>query len=213
MARLMDLDALLSFLVRRKFKFKIGSPTPGDGNCLLHCILQNIEYYRSRGLWRGEVPSSVNELRAKVIEFMKSRKHHYIGYTKENGQYVDGSHTETTFDELINDQEKPNSYCDEEGFFVAALAEYLDVTLQIVITSIETPVIPDGTGGPIQKVNYGEDRVKFCAALLRDEDRRTGHYQFIYEDDENEEEETLTAVQDSVSTRGNYIDKEAVEAV
>ena len=150
----------------------------------------------------------MNVLRAKVIEFMKSRKHLYIGYISGNGQYINGSHTETSFADLIKDQEKPNSYCDEEGFFVAALAEYLDVTLQIVVTSVETPVIPDGTGGPIQKINYREDRLKFCAALLQEEDRRTGHYQFIFEHDEEEEEETVTAVQDSVSTRGNYIDNE-----
>ena len=213
MGSLMDLDTLRSFLVRRKFKFKIGSTTPGDGNCLLHCIIQNMEYYRGRGLWRGEIPSSVNELRAKVIEYMKSRKNLYVGYTNNNGQYIDGSHTETTFDDLIKDQEKPNSYCDEEGFFVAALAQYLDVTIQIVITSIETPVIPDGTGGPIQKVNYTEDRIMFCAALLRDENRRTGHYQFIFEDNEKEEEETMTASQESVSTRGKYIDNEMCSEV
>ena len=202
MANLTDLDTLLAFLVKRNFKFKIGLASRADGNCLLHCFLQNIEFYRSRGLWRGYIPSSVNDLRAKVIEFMKSRKHLYVGHTNENGQYIDGSHTETTFDALIRDQQKLNSYCDEEGFFVAALCQYLDVTLQVVITSIDTPVIPDGTGGPIQKINYGEDRIKFCAGLLRDEERRTGHYQFIFEDDDAGGEGTVMDAQQNMSMSG-----------
>ena len=71
---------------------------------------------------------------------------------------------------------------------MSAACQYLDVELIIVITSIDSPIIPDGTGGPIQRINSGQ-RLKFCAGLIRDEVRRTGHYQFIYENDQGEEEE------------------------
>ena len=188
MTNLMDIEILRSFLQRKKLKFKIGPATIGDGNCLIDCLFENIKHFKSQGLWTREVPSSFDVFRANVVEFMKAQKHLYLGYTNEDGIYNDGTHTEATFKALIDDQSKPYSYCDEEGFFVSAACQYLDVELIIVITSIDSPIIPDGTGGPIQRINSGQ-RLKFCAGLIRDEVRRTGHYQFIYENDQGEEVE------------------------
>ena len=170
---LLDLRPLANFIVDRELQFQIGKePTKADGNCFLNAILQNLKYLESLGLWKNrKTPSSVLELRKEVILFMKQNKRDYIEA---------GSHDEESFDRLLSIQQRNYEYTDEEGYFVEATAKYLNVELVILIPSLSnSPILPSGCGGPVQRINAGEDRLRCCLGLLRDEARRTGHYQFI----------------------------------
>ena len=169
---LMDLRPLQTFLIERNLKFEIGEEaTVGNGDCFLNGTIQNLNYFAARGLWNKEIPSSSKELRLEVINYMKSNKMDYIR---------SGSHDEKNFEKLIESQRQNYAYTDEEGYFVRATAEFLDVEIVIVIPSIQTPVLDSGCGGPLQRINVGNgDKLRLCFGLLRDETRRTGHYQFI----------------------------------
>ena len=192
-----DLRVLQAFLLRRKLKYRVGSKTKADGSCMLHSLIQNMFFFSRLGLWSKEIPASVHDLRRRVIEFMLSRKRHYIGYKDTDGNEVHGPLNEESFARLIADQSKENSYCDEEGFFVEAACLLLDVEFEIVVTSIDTPVLHSGLGGPVQRINSGEGRLVFCAGLIRDDQRKTGHYQFIIKDDRETREEENSLDPDS----------------
>lgn len=186
---LMDLRVLFTFLLQRKLKYRVGTErTRGDGSCFLHMLIQNMKHFCEIGLWTKSIPSSVHELRRDIIQFMEDHKKEYLGYYNDLGQFVNGSHDEKTFRILIEDQAQKNSFTDEEGFFVQAACRYLEIELVIVLTSIQSAVIPSGLGGPVQRINAGDDKLKFCAGLIRNEQMRTGHYQWIYEDERGESE-------------------------
>ena len=183
-----DLRILKTFLLRRKFKYKIGSVTAADGSCLLNVLLQNMRFFSRLGLWTREIPT-VQELRRQIIQFMLSRKNHYIGYKDSHGNEVQGPLDEDSFERLIADQSRDNAYCDEEGFFIEAACIYLNIEFEVIVTSIDSPVLQNGLGGPIQKINAGDGRLVFCAGLIRDDLRRTGHYQFIIKDSDEAQQE------------------------
>merc|ERR1712079_306409 len=88
---------------------------------------------------------------------------------------------------LIEDQSRASAHADEDGYFVSSACKYLDVELVVVIDSITSPILRSGMGGPVQKINSSPERIKFSVGLLRDEGRRDGHYQFIYENIEGSE--------------------------
>ena len=179
-----DLRILKMFLLRRNFKYKIGSLTAADGSCLLHALIQNMRFFAQLGLWTKEIPN-VQELRKQIIQFMLSRRNHYVGCRDSHGNEVHGPLDEDSFNRLIADQSRESAYCDEEGFFVEAACLYLNIELEVVVTSIDTPVLQNGLGGPIQKINAGDGKLVFCAGLIRDDLRKTGHYQFIIKDTDN----------------------------
>ena len=183
-----DLRILKTFLLRRKFKYKIGSLTAADGSCLLNVLIQNMRFFSRLGLWTGEIPT-VQELRRQIIQFMLSRKNHYIGYKDSHGNEVQGPLDEDSFERLIADQSRDNAYFDEEGFFIEAACIYLNIEFEVIVTSIDSPVLQNGLGGPIQKINAGDGRLVFCAGLIRDDLRRTGHYQFIIKDSDEAQQE------------------------
>ena len=183
-----DLRILKTFLLRRKFKYKIGSLTAADGSCLLNVLLQNMRFFSRLGLWTGEIPTA-QELRRQIIQFMLSRKNHYIGYKDSHGNEVQGPLDEDSFERLIADQSRDNAYCDEEGFFIEAACIYLNIEFEVIVTSIDSPVLQNGLGGPIQKINAGDGRLVFCAGLIRDDLRKTGHYQFIIKDSDEAQQE------------------------
>ena len=173
-----DLNILFSFLHQRKFKYRVGPErTRADGSCFCHMILQNMKHFAKMGVWKKKIPKSVHELRRDIIKYMTSNKQEYL---------INGTHDEVSFQRLIKDQSQMNSYTDEEGFFIQAAARFLDVEIQIVVTSIQTPVIESGTGGPIQRINAGGNKIQFCAGLIRNEQVRTGHYQWIIADERGE---------------------------
>ena len=177
----MDLSILHRFLLRKKLKFKIAKErTRGDGNCFLYSLWQNMIFYSERGEWLKDIPRDINDFRAEIINYMINNKDQYI---------KDGPMTEEQFDSLILDQSRKFAWTDEDGYFVLGAAQFLDVEIQIVVTSIDTPVIPSGVGGPLQKLNRGNgDKLKFSMGLIRN-DVGAGHYQFILEDPSGESEE------------------------
>lgn len=183
-----DLRILKTFLLRRNFKYKIGSLTAADGSCMLNALIQNMRFFARLGLWTKEIPT-VHELRRQIIQFMLSRKNHYVGYRDSQGNEVPGPLDEGSFDRLIADQSRESAYCDEEGFFVEAACLHLDIEFEVVVTSIDSPVLQNGLGGPIQKINAGGERLVFCAGLIRDDLRKTGHYQFIIKDSDEAQHE------------------------
>ena len=169
-----DLNILFSFLHQRKLKYRVGPErTRADGSCFCHMILQNMKHFANMGLWKKKIPKSVHELRRDIIDYMTSHKQEYL---------VNGTHDEVSFQRLIKDQSQMHSYTDEEGFFIQAAARFLDVEIQIV----QTPVIDSGTGGPIQRINAGSNKIQFCTGLIRNEQVRTGHYQWIIADERGE---------------------------
>ena len=75
-----------------------------------------------------------------------------------------------------------------------------DICTEVVVTSIDSPVLQNGLGGPIQKINAGDGRLVFCAGLIRDDLRKTGHYQFIIKDSDEVQQEHNNS--DSDPSRG-----------
>ena len=182
-----DLKVLHTFLLERKLKYRIGpEKTRADGSCFLDMLLQNMKHLAKAGKWNKHIPSSVHALRSIFIDFMKLNKQDYVGFVNSDGNFVGGPLNEEQFEKLIDDQSRKNAHTDEEGFFVHCATKYLDVELVIVVTSIDSPVIHSGVGGPVQRINAGNDRPVFCAGLIRNETIRDGHYQFIYEHKEGE---------------------------
>ena len=167
-----DISKLHRFLLMKKLKFKIGlGRTRGDGDCFLHGMRQNLLHFAKLGLWQGEIPANADILRKEGIKQLKKDRNKLVN---------NGPLTEEQFQSLIASQSKKHSFTDEEGYFVRAVCEHLNVELQIVVTSIDSEVIPSGLGGPLQRINVGDgDKFKFALGLIRDEERRTGHYQFI----------------------------------
>ena len=158
----MDLSILFQVIKERGLKYKIGTTTPGDGNCFLTMILQNILYYKNAGRWTGRVPRDVDELRSWTIQNMKDNYELYVG--------PNCPLTDEEFKKLIDTQSKLDAECDEEGYFVAACCRMLNVELTIIKT-LGDPVIP---------INRGVDQITFSCGFIRNESSLTGHYQFIY---------------------------------
>ena len=181
-----DLNILFTFIFQRKFKFRVGPErTRADGSCFCHMLLQNMKHFYKLGVWKKNIPKSVHELRRDIVNYMKLNKKEYLGYWNQD-KFIEGTHDEASFQRLIEDQSRLDSYTDEEGFFVAAAARFLDIEIKIVVTSIQTPVIDSGAGGPIQRINAGGNKIVFCAGLIRNEQVRTGHYQWIIADERGE---------------------------
>ena len=201
-----DLNLLHLCLLRHKLKFRIGRErTRADGNCFLHMIIQNCRHFHKLGLWNKTLPSCVHKLRADVISWMISRKGEFTGEFKD-GRYIEGPLTEDQFNKLIESQSVENTYTDEEGYFVWSCCRLLEISLQIVVTSIGGPLIPSGVAGPVQKINSedGDGRLMFSCGLLRDEERRTGHYQFIFEDDRGEDSTFIAPDDLNNQTQGQH---------
>ena len=171
-----DISKLHRFLLMKKLKFKIGlARTRGDGDCFLHGMRQNILHFAKLGLWNGEIPTNADTLRKEGIKQLKKDRNKLVNDGNNNGPL-----TEEQYERLIISQSKKHSFTDEEGYFVRAVCEHLNVELQIVVTSNNSNVIPSGLGGPLQRINVDDgNKFKFALGLIRDEERRTGHYQFI----------------------------------
>ena len=86
----------------------------GDGNCYLHSILQNLNHHYA--VWPHDIPATVDELRKQTIDFMIENKYFYT-------EIEDAPMTDEQFEELIRDQSMPNSYTDEDGWFIEVSVE------------------------------------------------------------------------------------------
>ena len=187
---IMDLSTLHKVIKDRGLPYRIGARTPGDGNCFLSSILQNILHCVSLGTWPPDVhvPVSVDDLRVMAINHMVSNKSNYVGQREVNGRREDGPMTNEQFNRLIAAQSRLDSYCDEDGFMVQAVCQCLDVELTIVQTNISSNILASGLGGPVKIINKSENvnnpRLKFYVGFIRNnnQDGGSGHYQFIYHD-------------------------------
>ena len=188
----MDLRKLHKVIRDRGLQFKIGAITPGDGNCFLSSILQNILHCVSLGTWPSDVPvpDSVDDLRDMGVNHMISNKSKYVGQQLVDGRLEDGPLTDEQFNSLIASQSKLDAYCDEEGFMVESICKCLNVELTIVITNITSEIIRSGVGGPVQIINKDENnqRLKFSVDFIRNNNQEAGHYQFIFENASGEQE-------------------------
>ena len=79
-----------------------------------------------------------------------------------------------------------------QGVFVSAACKMLNIELVIVVTNISTPIIPSGLGGPVQRINAGNDRLIFATGLIRNRSG-SGHYQYLLEGAENEPDQIDTS--------------------
>ena len=187
---IMDLSTLHKVIKDRGLPYRIGARTPGDGNCFLSSILQNILHCVSLGTWPPDVhvPVSVDDLRVMAINHMVSNKSNYVGQREVNGRREDGPMTNEQFNRLIAAQSRLDSYCDEDGWMVQAVCQCLDVELTIVHTNISSDILTSGLGGPVKIINKSEDdnspRLKFYVGFIRinNQEGGSGHYQFIFHD-------------------------------
>ena len=187
-----SLKHLHTLINEHKLPFRIGNEeTPGDGNCFLASILQNLIYLKDIGVWKKPIPADVDVLRASIIEFMKTNREHWTRprYDSKTKTYSDGPFSQTfetadiQFDQLIGGQEKEDAWTDQEGFMVEATALYLDCQIYILQTGIEGPVTSEGLSGPLQIINKSEEETKpkLNVGLIKDAEGYNGHYQFIFE--------------------------------
>ena len=190
----MNLSKLHKVIRDRGLPFKIGPRTPGDGNCYLSSILQNILHCVSLGTWPSDVPvpTSVDEMRVMGVNHMVANKSNYVGQKLVEGRLVDGPLTNEQFNSLIASQSKLDAYCDEEGFMVESICQCFNVELTIVLTNITSEILRSGVGGPVQIINKSEDdnnpRLKFSVGFIRNNNQEAGHYQFILRHDAGEQE-------------------------
>ena len=189
----LSLKHLHDLIVQHKLPFKISEEeTPGDGNCFLSAVLQNLIFLKEKKIWTGNIPEDVDELRASVISFMKSNRSYWTRprFNDEINAYQDGPFSKNfqtaddQFDQLIFNQEKHDAWTDEEGFMVEATALYLDCQINIINTGIQGQINEEGTSGPLQIINKSEGRTILNMGLIKDLDTSNGHYQFIYPDQE-----------------------------
>ena len=187
----LSLRHLHQLIITHNLPYKIGEEeTPGDGNCFLSAVLQNLISLKDNKLWEKQIPDDVDELRAQVIEFMKTEREYWTRprYNSTNNLFEDGPFSkdidiaDTQFDELISLQEKHDAWTDEEGFMVEATALFLECQINVLQTGIQGHVTADGISGPLQIINKSirNEKPILNLGLVKDLENHNGHYQFIY---------------------------------
>ena len=190
---MLDLQILRDFLLGRGvgLKLAVGDATEPDGTCFLHSIRQNMLHLEKKGLWSGIIPDSAEELRSLVIQFMSANRKLWTRpcYNMETGMYQDPPLDDVKFNDLIEQQAKPHTWTDKDGYFVQGCCVFLDIQLHIVLPNIPGPILESGLGGPYQIINKSfispEEQHVFYVGLIQD-GRDNGHYQFLYKIDGEE---------------------------
>ena len=124
---ILDLRILENFIKEKGLGLCVGAPTPPDGSCFLHSCRQTMVHLKNLGRWAGDIPE-VEELRAKVIEFMKQNQHLWTRpqFNEDLGIFQDAPYEEDDFRQLIKDQSRPRAWTDRDGVFVQATTKYLN---------------------------------------------------------------------------------------
>ena len=179
-----NLQILREFLLSRNIDLVVGDEeTPGDGSCFIHACIQNMVYLESIGQWNRPIPTSSEELRAEVIQFMKERRSYWTRprFNEETGVMQDAPMEEDDFKDLITDQARERAWTDNNGIFVEALCLYLDIQLDIICPNVGGPILQSGLAGPYLIINKSGStpRVTFYVGLLKDDQMYNGHYQFL----------------------------------
>ena len=182
-----DIRILSDFLRVRgvTLNLAVGDPTEADGTCFLHAMRQNMLHLKKRGQWSGPIPESAEHLRSLVVRFMSANRELWTRpcYNLETGVYQDAPLDDEQFNNLLEQQAKPHTWTDKDGYFVQGTCIYLDVQLHIVLPSIPGPILESGLGGPYQIINKdflsSDEQSVFYVGLIQDQ-RDNGHYQFLY---------------------------------
>ena len=133
-----DLKILDAFIKKHGLDYIIGPTTKADGSCYLWSLKQNMEFCRRKGTWNRPVPDDVEMFRLEIIGDMVKNKKFWTEprFNPDIGRFSDPPLTEETFQKLIEDQEKPRAYTDNQGFFVLASCLYLDIELHVLNTGV-----------------------------------------------------------------------------
>ena len=178
-----DLSILQRAINQRNLAYKIGDFTPANGDCFLNGLKQNFDYFRALKL-TDKNPQSIDEMRRKTIGFMMQNKSFFVGQENSEGIFQPGPLNEETFCLLIENQKRPGSYTDQDGWFVLSCCQMYDIELRILQTNVDSPIVASGMCGPLVTINRAEDdsRLVCHLGLIKDEANPdgVGHYQFIY---------------------------------
>ena len=185
-----DLRILDAFIKKHGLDYIIGPKTKADGSCYLWSLKQNMEFYRRKGIWNKSVQEDVEMLRLEIVGDMVKNKKFWTEprFNSDIGRFSDPPLTEESFQQLIEDQEKERAYTDNQGLFVLASCLYLDIELHVLNTGVGGPIDEGGIRGPLQIINKAaenEDRVVFHVGLLKDSQHLSGHFQFIFKTELN----------------------------
>ena len=184
MSRLTNLKVLADFLRERNLDLEVGEATEANGSCFLCSCHQSMVHLSSIGMWTKEIPD-VEVLRQQVIQFMTSNKSLWTRpqFNQHLNIWQDAPYEEDQFREILKDQSRERAWADQDGVFVQATCQFLNIQLDIVLPYTPGPIIPSGLGGPYQIVNKNADqsnnRPIFYVGLLKDRDDYDGHYQFL----------------------------------
>ena len=75
---------------------------------------------------------------------------------------------------------RPKSWTDNSGIFVEAMAKFLNVSINILITGIPGPILTSGLAGPLITVHKIDNPLQvFHMGLIKDRDQFNGHYQHL----------------------------------
>lgn len=187
-----DVRVLSDFLRERGrcLNLAVGPKTAADGSCFLHAFRQNMEHLKKKGLWMGQLPDDVEELRSLVVQFMSENRFLWTRptFNLETGVYQDPPLDDKSFNELLQQQAKPKTWTDRDGYFVQGACLYLDVQLHIILPNTPGQILESGLGGPFQIINKSlhqpEEQTVFYMGLIQDGDN--GHYQFLFKTDDQE---------------------------
>ena len=185
-----DLKLLDDFIKKHGLDYVIGQTTKADGSCYLWALKQNMEFFQRKGTWRKNIPEDVEMLRLEIVGDMVKNKKFWTEprFNPDINRYSDPPLTDEMFQNLIEDQEKERAYTDNQGLFVLASCLYLDIELHVLNCGISGSIDKGGIRGPLQIINKAkenEHRVVFHVGLLKDRQHLSGHYQFIFKSELN----------------------------
>ena len=132
-------------------------------------------FFKDKGVWTKNIPG-VDELRTLVVGYMVQNKERYIG----NPNDQQGAHllTQERFTKLIQEQSKADTDTDDDGFFVEACCNYLNIQLDVVLSDTHSFV-----RDPLLTINRGsenDEKIVFTVGYIRNSQSGNGHYQFIF---------------------------------
>ena len=178
-----NLNPLRARIEELDLPLEVGPVTRKDGSCFVGSIQQNMEQLRTEGLWKNVIPDDVEDIRAKIIHFMEENRGIWTRerYNEVLKVWQHPPYTDEQFDALLEDQRRPRAWTDNNGTMVEACCLCYEFQLNILIPTIEGPILPSGLGGPLQIINksVSNTRPVFFVGLLKDSRGEDGHYQFL----------------------------------
>ena len=178
-----NLNPLRARIEELDLPLEVGPVTRKDGSCFVGSMKQNMEQLRSEGLWNDVIPDDVEDIRAKIVQFMEENRGIWTRkrYNEVLKVWQHPPYTDEQFDALLEDQRRPRAWTDNNGTMVEACCICFNVQLNILIPTIEGPILPSGLGGPLQIINksVSSTRPVFFVGLLKDSRGVDGHYQFL----------------------------------